>query len=261
MLFNTKFDLVISIGEDCACSSYLRRFKLQDFSYPFDWLTKAPFENRLELILNNFSDFLKKEDLYPIEKPETDSVDKDCDYWADKKYDFYFYHDFKTGEPFESEYLNVKNKFDRRIKRLYEQISNSRNILFVWWSRNKQQNTDIIRDYYKKLSEKFSYKNIYILLIEYIEKEENIFLENNHIIISRFDNISYKHNKNWNVTTGNETNNNKVFSKIKMNRTLIWNIKHLFYCMLKIFIEIIPNKNIRSRLKHKLNTVFYKTAL
>ena len=26
MLFNRKFDLIISIGEDCACSSYLRRF-------------------------------------------------------------------------------------------------------------------------------------------------------------------------------------------------------------------------------------------
>lgn len=37
MLFNKKFDLVISLGEDCACTSYLRRYNLQDYSYSFDW--------------------------------------------------------------------------------------------------------------------------------------------------------------------------------------------------------------------------------
>lgn len=53
MLFNTKFDLVISLGEDCACSSYLRRFNLQRCSFPFDWLTYAPFKNRIDLLCNN----------------------------------------------------------------------------------------------------------------------------------------------------------------------------------------------------------------
>lgn len=45
MLFNRKFDLIISIGEDCACSSYLRRFiflnkKKKNFNlvYKFSYL-------------------------------------------------------------------------------------------------------------------------------------------------------------------------------------------------------------------------------
>ena len=108
MLFDTKFDLVVSIGEDCACSSYLRRCKLQDFSYPFDWLTKASFQSRLDLILNDFSNFLDKNDLYPLEKPKTGIVDEKCDYWADKRYDFYFYHDFPIGEQLEQSYIKVK---------------------------------------------------------------------------------------------------------------------------------------------------------
>lgn len=261
MLFDIKFDLVVSLGEDCACSSYLRRCKLQDFSYPFDRLTKAAFSNRLELLLNNFSDFLNKEDLYQLEKPKTDDVDKNCDYWADKKYDFYFYHDFKTGEPFDTEYIKVKNKFDRRIKRLYEQISNSENILFVWWSRNKHQNTDIVQEYYTKLCQKFPSKSVYLLIIEFGENEENIYLENNHILISRYDNISYKHNKNWNETTGNFANNMKMFSKINMNRTLKWKLKYILYCFEKIFIEIIPVKKIRADLRHKLKARYYKEAL
>ncbi len=261
MLFDTRFDLVVSIGEDCACTSYLRRCMLQEFSYPFDWLTKAPFANRIELILNDFSDFLKKEDLYQLEKPKNGDVDKKCDYWADKKYDFYFYHDFRVGEPFDDEYTKVKEKYARRIKRFYEQILNSKNVLFVWWSRNKHQNLDTINDYYVKLSQKFPNNSIYLLLIEYRENEEKIFLANKHVIISRYDNISFEHNKNWNETTGNEINNLEIFSQIKMNRSLHWRIKYLFYCILKIFIEIIPFKSIKRKLKRKLKTKFYKVAL
>ena len=261
MLFNTKFDLVISIGEDCACSSYLRRCKLQDFSYPFDWLTKAAFTTRLDLILNDFEDFLNKDNLYQLEKPKTDNADKNCDYWADKKYDFYYYHDFPAGVAFDEAYPKVKAKFDRRIKRLYEQISNSGKILFVWWSRNNHQNEETVIDYYKKLTQKFPAKSIYLLLIEYSKEDENITLQDGHIIISKFDNISYKHNPAWNETTGNLKNNLKVFSQIKMNRNLNWYIKYTMYLSVKILVEIIPVKSTRTDLRHKLKAKFYKEAL
>ena len=59
-IFNDKtFDLIVSIGEDCACSTYIRKFNLQFASYPFDWLTKSNFDTRIKLILNNFKDFFK----------------------------------------------------------------------------------------------------------------------------------------------------------------------------------------------------------
>ncbi|MFM8186571.1 MAG: DUF1796 family putative cysteine peptidase, partial [Alphaproteobacteria bacterium] len=32
-------------------------------SYPFDWLTNASLKNRLELIINNFADFMNIADL------------------------------------------------------------------------------------------------------------------------------------------------------------------------------------------------------
>lgn len=58
MLFNKKFDLIVSLGEDCACTSYLRRFNLQKYSYPFDWLSNASFQTRIDLVCNDFKDFL-----------------------------------------------------------------------------------------------------------------------------------------------------------------------------------------------------------
>lgn len=261
MLFNKKFDLVISLGEDCACSSYLRRCKLQDYSYPFDWLTNASFETRCELILNNFTDFLVKENLCKIEKPTSGIIDNNCDYYADKKNSFYFYHDFKTNQPFDSEYGKVKEKFSRRIERLYAQISNAENILFVWWSRDKHQSLENIEKYYKNFVRKFPSKSIYLLIIEYNEVEEDKSLEDNHIIILRYDNISYKQNKHWNEVLGNLTNNLNVFSKIKMNRSIKWHLKFLCYKLLKLLINIVPIKEKRTQLRSELNIKFYKEAL
>ena len=151
MLFDKKFDLVVSLGEDCACTSYLRRFNLQDFSFPFDWLTKASFETRINLLIDNFDNFLNKENLVLMQKPENTKVDNKHDYYKDTALDFYFYHDFKSNTDFEKEFTEVKNKYSRRIERLYNAIQNSERILFVWWSRDKHQNEKVVVDLYKKL--------------------------------------------------------------------------------------------------------------
>ena len=80
--FNNKFDVVFSIGEDCACTSYLRRCNLQNFSYPFDWLTEAPFENRINLICDHFDNFLNIEDLSPLIKKAHNDNEKKYDAMA-----------------------------------------------------------------------------------------------------------------------------------------------------------------------------------
>ena len=66
-MLSKKFDLMISLGEKCGCALYLRKFKLRDHSYPFDWLCKAPFEKRIELIVNDFEGFFLKENLKKID--------------------------------------------------------------------------------------------------------------------------------------------------------------------------------------------------
>lgn len=83
--FSKKFDLIVSIGEDCSCTSYLRRCNLQKLSYPFDWLTNAPFENRIDLIINDFNDFLNIDDLEIMQKPTEFESDSNCDYYENKK--------------------------------------------------------------------------------------------------------------------------------------------------------------------------------
>lgn len=130
MLFNTKFDLIVSLGEDCACSSYLRRFALQECSFPFDWLTNAALSMRIQLLENDFDIFLKKENLHMIPRPVVSDVH--CDYYEDKKTTLYFYHDFPIGIDLEESFSSVKEKYNRRIQRLYKMVNTSKKVLFVW---------------------------------------------------------------------------------------------------------------------------------
>lgn len=257
MLFNKIFDLIVSIGEDCACTSYLRRFNLQNYSYPFDWLTNATFETRVDLITSNFENFFNKEDIefMNIHNPTIH------DSYKNKKNNFYFYHDFKKNKPFEESYYKIDQKYKKRINRLYEEIEKAEKILFVWWSRDKHQDENVIIDSYKKLKEKFEYKEIYLLLIEPSESQATKFLCNNYVLVESFDNISYKHNPKWNVTMGNETNNMKFFSQIKKRRRLNWYVQIFIYKFVKIFINLIPNRNFRHTLRKAWSYNFFKDKL
>lgn len=67
-MFTNKFDLVVSMGEDCACAMYLRKSSLRDASYPFDWLCHATFERRIECLKNHFDGFLEKENMRRLDK-------------------------------------------------------------------------------------------------------------------------------------------------------------------------------------------------
>lgn len=252
MLFNKKFDLIVSLGEDCACTSYLRRFNLQEYSYPFDWLTKASFQTRIELLVNNFENFLQKENMLPMQKPSQGLVDENHDYYKDQVFDFYFYHDFKSNIKFDDEFIQVKNKYERRIKRLYQNIEQSKNILFVWWSRDKHQDENVIIDSYKKLEKKFVNKKVYLLVIEPSQNHTTKYMCNNQVLIERFDNVSYKHNSKWNETMGNEKNNNKIFQKLMLNKTVKEYFDDIVYKVQRFLINFVPNKKIRKELRQNL---------
>ncbi|MGN0017442.1 MAG: DUF1796 family putative cysteine peptidase [Candidatus Gastranaerophilaceae bacterium] len=260
-LFKNKYDLILSIGEDCACSSYLRRCSLQNYSFPFDWLTKAPFENRIKLLLNNFDGFMDKKNLRKIPKNTSGPVDTKCDYYEDSLNDIYFYHDFRVSHDFDEEYQIVKEKFDRRINRLYGEIEKSNKILFVWWSRDKHLDTNIIEKAYDDLLLKFPNKNINILIIEYGSTEKNVELKNKHILKMQYDNISYKLDPTWSIVMGQEENNMNVFLNIKLKHDFSWYFKCAILEIKKYFIKICPFVADKDTLIKNLEFEFKKNKL
>lgn len=164
------YDLIISIGEACSCTQCLRLFKLQDFSYPFDWLWGSTFTKRIDIISSQFENFINKEDLvfsHP-EKPIS------CNAYKNISNGLVFNHDFPQNVAFDIAYKEVRAKYDRRIKRLLEKINNSQKVLFVYMELPTAQNTlglnNILINSQEKLAKAFPKTKCDILYIKHDAK-------------------------------------------------------------------------------------------
>ncbi len=257
MLFkNNKFDLIVPIGRDCACPSYLTKFNLRRSSYPFDWLTIAPFNVRIELLLNDFNNFILKENLEFVAKNPNEVNDSHCDYYRDFKTDFLFLHDFPIGKSLDESYPMIKEKYDRRIARLYKHIGMHKRILFVYWGRLDVVENEDLKVYKRQIDEKFPNKDISFLILENKSDEVNFVEEHiqKDIIKVKYDLVSYEKNfpeKEW---AGNVKLNDKLFSKLTLNISMKEKINKLIF---NVFIKypsfLIPNKQKRKLFREKLN--------
>ena len=259
--FQNKFDFVVSIGEDCACTSYLRRCKLQHNSYPFDWLTNASLGSRIDLIIDNFLDFFNIEDFKELKKKANNHNDKVFDLYENIKNGFYFYHDFPANIPLEQAYVSVKEKYERRIRRFYKEIGDANKILFIWLSHSKQHTEQEIVLEYKKLKEKFELKEIFLLIIENSQSKSIKVLENAHILMISQDTISDDKKHHYDQTMGNKTNNLRIFRQIKLNLTFEEKVKKLSFSICVALTNLIFVKRVRTIAKGKLNKAFYHTKL
>ena len=258
---NKKFDLICSIGEDCACSMYLNKFKLRNASYPFDWLTKSNFDTRINLILNDFKDFCNKEDFQKLEKPKNTIVDLKYDYYENKQTDFYFYHDFDANLDFNDAYEIVKKRYERRINRFYKHIQKSKNILFVFWGRTDFVDIEKLKEYHQLLDNKFKNKNIYLLILENTKNQNNFIYDNisENILKIKYDMTSYDLSKPQNACVGNVSLNDKIFKKLKFKKSISTRMKNMyFYLFVKFPSIFIPNKQTRRNFKEKMKLLIFK---
>lgn len=125
-----KYDIVYSIGHDCACSMYLRKHNLRVVSGPLDWLTSVPAHNRFDLLLNDFEGFMNQDDFQFVEKNPNIVNDDKCDYYKNTRTGLYFYHDFPVNVPLGQSFPDVEKKYKRRIDRFYQNIKNTN--VFCW---------------------------------------------------------------------------------------------------------------------------------
>ena len=161
----SKFDLIFSIGAACSCTQTLRESFLQYYSYPFDWLYGSDFLSRVKILVNNFEHWLDKSDLASYGK-RVDTHPNDI--YKNARTNIVFNHDFKIDTPLDESYSEVKEKYDRRIRRLLNQIEASKNILLVYIeSPEKREETlqkDLI-DSYHLLKNRFPNVDIHILYL------------------------------------------------------------------------------------------------
>jgi len=236
-ILNQKFDEVISLGEDCACATYLKKNHLRFQSYPFDWLTNASLKNRLELIINNFADFMNIADLKLIDKASLGhpTTDNNFDYYHNIKNDCYFFHDFKANILLEKTFNEVKNKFDKRINIFLNKLRQNKKILLVWLSHTKLNDDQILIDKIEEFNKKFSSK-IYFLIIENTQQNQ---ANPDYITISsnilRVKIATHDFSKNTDPTLGIFDNCQKIFAQIRLKN--YW-LKRIYFKILKLFKKI-----------------------
>lgn len=166
-MMKKKYDLVFGIGAACSCSQMLRKTGLQFSSYPFDWLYGTDFSGRVDILTNDFKDFVNKEDLTFINATNGDK-DNPCDVYNNVKNGITFNHDFPQGVPLEQSYPAVKAKYDRRIDRLLKRIERSENTLIVYVEiPTSPENTTVetLLNCREKLCRRFGKENIDLLYV------------------------------------------------------------------------------------------------
>ncbi len=249
-----KYDIIYSIGRDCACATYMKKAKLRSCSGPFDWLTNADCKARFDLMLDNFEGFLEKQYLKLMPKPTQFPADKNNDYYENTKTGLYFWHDFPADKSFDVAYPEVKQKYERRIKRFYQNIKNKNRILLIWFSHIHNTPDDIVLDLCNKFCKKMN-KNINFLFIEHKEgvyTPEHYNLSNN---ITRYFMHTQKSEADGTPTTlGNEELLLPIFKKYKLVAPWYLVVSNFF---IKFFIKFICffipvkkwRKNIRKHIK------------
>lgn len=121
-----NFDYIISLGEDCRTTMALRDSDLAFLSLPFDWLISLDLEVTLKTILNHCDNWFTADNLIPTDLKYRRPV------YANKSTGHLYVHDFTDDEGMPSQIQAVKEKYGRRIKRLYEYLSNGNSILFLY---------------------------------------------------------------------------------------------------------------------------------
>ena len=108
-----RFKNIISLGHFCSPAMEFERLGCRKYSFPFDWLITPDFNIVIDLIENNFADFLNEEYLYQIKQYPS--------YYRNIKYNIDFYHDFSPLKSFDSQISEVSEKYQPRNQRFYKQ--------------------------------------------------------------------------------------------------------------------------------------------
>lgn len=249
-----KYDLIISIGRDCACSSYLRNNDLQLMSYPFDWLTNATLSKRFELILTDFKDFINIEDLKKLEEDCNRPEGSHYDHYENLKNGIHFYHDFPSYDTVEEAFPTVKEKYSRRINRLLNDISTKEKVLLIWLSHSGRDIDDSqLINYSEKINKKFG-KQIDIFVIDNDPNidEDSYKSEKISQSITKFTANTYTASPK-NITLGNEKIcTNILLQNIQLNTSkLLFIKKRVRNKLFKFLSAFFVNKEKRKKFRRK----------
>lgn len=235
--------------EACSCTQSLRKYNLQIRSFPFDWLYGSNFLGRCQILTQQFNRFIEQRDLKDINTFDGGKSNP-CKVYYNSYNDITFNHDFPMGESFENSYPTIKEKYDRRIKRLLENIKTSKNILVVFMETPTKGHplieNNIILEGYDIIQKAFPNTNVDLIYLQNSKTQTTQDVLNKHV---------YKFILNYKLTQNDAPDYAVDVSKLKCIFTKYkLNLPYTFFLMKKIqkiLIGLIPLKQKRFQLRKK----------
>ncbi|MCM3197151.1 DUF1796 family putative cysteine peptidase [Priestia megaterium] len=124
-----SYDAIFSLGDLCLTSIQLEKNNLRPFSGPLDWMASPSLKDVSRLLQNRFSGFMELPNLAVRGYGAVDNF-----LVIDEAYNIVSNHDFATDKNTLSHlatYPEVKEKFNRRIRRFLEKMNTSQRVLFI----------------------------------------------------------------------------------------------------------------------------------
>ena len=178
-----SYDIILPLGTYCAASYHLRHNNLQVESYPLDWVIIGNVKIGAEIIANDFKDFFVKERLVRKDGESGNHIP-----YVQKPENYSFFHCIDKDLPFDEACAKAKAMFDRRIKRLYENVGKAKNVLFLSAHNQPFKEQDAI-DALDILEKKFPEKNIDLIVVDCKDNYKGVETVriNNHIDLIKME--------------------------------------------------------------------------
>lgn len=160
-----EYDLAFSLGFSCGTSQALRAAGMQYASYPLDWTGEPNIISSVNLIVNDFTDWFEFEDFKLVDVRHGAGFCTRC--YLNEKTSLGFSHEFDDFHPFEESHPRIKKVYDRRVKRLLDDLHASSKILAVYIETPKRDcaSDEEIINAHRQLAEKFPNAEIDLLYV------------------------------------------------------------------------------------------------
>ncbi len=183
-----EYDLIFSLGGNCAAAHNILYRGLRKCALPFDWtymVDEKPLHKFIDGLKNGFVDFLQYDNLQELSEEENKNVThNDTFHYLDTNTGYRFVNHFHRDIRTTDEYEKVKTIFDRRTKRLLDMINEAESVLLVL-NTAFYINNDVIFDFYGKIKEIYPNKRIDFVVLNFgCNKEE--FTERESIRVFRY---------------------------------------------------------------------------
>ena len=168
------YNLVVSLGGNCAVASQMKYRGLRRYSLPLDYVymnDERPLKYLNEAFENNFKNFCLKENLKELQGNERGGDCHGCVPYEDEYSGYRLIHQFHRSVAEDGGYEETREVLDRRFHRLFEKINQSKKILFIL-TTFFPFDVGYATDLKKTLSRKYKSKKIDLLVVQFGCKED-----------------------------------------------------------------------------------------